>query len=127
MTTPTATTTTKITCAYCGNNPVNHTTAWIDSIILLTLNRSLYWFLKTWIGSLLVFVTEALFTIIRWVLISTRAAHFTADHSLITSGRGEVMAEEARRRGWKFEAFVAFGRIHDAYRLTLPNGKQLFK
>lgn len=53
-------------------------------------------------------------------------AHFTSEHSLITSGRGEVMAEEARRRGLKFETFVAFGRLHDAYRLTLPTGKQIF-
>lgn len=125
MSTPPATTT-KVPCAYCGNNPVIHTAAWIDSLILLTLNRRLYWLLGTWVGTLLIFVTETLFSMVRFVLISTGAAHFTADHSLITSGRGEVMAEEARRRGWKFEAFVAFGRLHDAYRLTLPSGKRIF-
>jgi len=125
-TTPSVSVRAKATCAYCGNNPVSHTTAWIDSLILLTLNRRLYWLLGTWVGALLIFVTESLFTLVRWFIITTGAAHFTADHSLITSGRGEVMAEEARRRGWQFEAFVAFGRLHDAYRLTLSGGKQIF-
>lgn len=118
--------TVKTTCAYCGNNPVNHVTAWVDSLILLTLNLCLYWFLGTWFGLVLIFVTEALFGVVRWVLITIGVAHFTSDHSIITSGRGEVMAEEARKRGWQFEAFVAFGRLHDAYRLTLPTGQRLF-
>ncbi len=117
---------TKSHCYYCGNNQTNHTAAWIDSLVLIGLNRWLYAVLQTWFGWLLVFLTDHLFAAMLWVFERTGIARFTTDHTVITSGRGQVMAAEADRRGWVMEVLVVFGLVHDAYRLTLPPRRRIF-
>lgn len=113
-------------CYYCGNNPTSHTTAWIDSILLLTLNPPVFPFLRTWFGRLVVFITDTLYAGALKGLVFSGVASFSADHTIITSDRGMVMAEEADRRQWLMETLIVFGRVHDSYRLTLPSGRRLF-
>ena len=119
-------TTEKTRCYYCGNNPTNHTSAWIDSWVLIGLNRWLYTILNTWFGWVLVFLTDQLFALMIWFFERVGIARFNPDHTIITSGRGQVMAEEAMRRGWPFETLVVCGLVHDAYRLTLPTDRRIF-
>ena len=117
---------TKPRCYYCGNNPTTHSLAKIDSILLLTLNPRMFPFLRTWFGYVIVRITDVLYAGMVQLFLLARIAKFSADHSIITSDRGMVMAEEAERRGWLMETLVAFNRVHDAYRLTLPNGRRIF-
>ncbi len=114
------------TCPYCGNNPTSHTTAWIDSCILLTFNPLLYPFLRTKIGYSLIVVTETILNSLLWVVVKLGMARFESDTSIITSMRGEVMAAEALRRGWKFESLIVFGILQDSYRLTIPGHRPFF-
>lgn len=113
-------------CYYCGNNPTSHTTAKIDSVILLTLNPVLFPFLRTWVGRLIVWITDRLYEAMIWLFVTLGWARFNSDIAIITSDRGLVMKEEAIRLGWTMEALVVFGHVHDAYRLTLPSGRRLF-
>ncbi len=98
----------------------------VDSFVLLFLNPRIFPFLRTWPGRFIVYLTDLLYAGMVQLFLFTGIAKFTTDHSIITSDRGAVMAEEAERRQWVMETLVVFGRVHDAYRLQLPSGQRIF-
>lgn len=122
----TSVTSTKPRCYYCGNNPTTHILSKIDSILLLTMNPQVFPLLRTWPGYVIVRITDVVYAGMVQLFLLTGVAKFSPDHSIITSDRGMVMAEEADRRGWLMETLVAFKQVHDAYRLTLPSGRRIF-
>ncbi len=113
-------------CYYCGNNPTNHLTSRIDSVVLLLLNPFLFRLLRTWFGRIVVAIADVLYSGMVRLFLLLGWATFTSDRTGITSDRGLVILDEATRRGWMMETLVVFSRIHDAYRLTLPSGRKLF-
>lgn len=117
---------TKPRCYYCGNNPTSHTMAKVDSFVLLFLNPHIFPLLRTWFGRVVVAITEVLYAGMVQLFLVTGIAKFTTDHTVITSDRGAVMAEESDRRGWVMETLIVFGHVHDAYRLQLPSGQRIF-
>ncbi len=113
------------TCLRCGNNPINHTMCWIDSVFFFLFNAPILWVLSTWLGRLVVLVIDGLFKIFLWVGTKFKFCYFGPLPVQLHSDRAEVLATEALSRGYTVEALRIFGRIQDTYRFTLPYGQQI--
>lgn len=114
-----------IICLYCGNNPINHTTALIDSYIFSILSPVALWFIATWPGRVLVKLMDSFFKVFILVLDKFNLAQFASNFHDFDSDRGIVLGEEALKRGYKFEILKLFGIFHDTYKVTFPDGKNL--
>ena len=98
----------------------------IDSFVLLGLNPGIFRLLRTKVGYLLIRLTDFIYSVMIWAFLRLGIAEFKTGEAGVTSDRGLVMLEEAKRRGWTMETLMVFGLVHDAYRLTLPSGQRLF-
>jgi D-alanine-D-alanine ligase-like ATP-grasp enzyme len=127
MSTPdTASVSAKPTCLRCGNNPTNHTIAWIDSLILLLLVIPITHMLRDMRGGgrLIRFVTYVLWPL---QLLATALGiyKFVPMSGPQPSERDQVLLDEALARGYIMEVLQVFGMRHDTYRMTLPDGRLL--
>ena len=115
----------KITCLYCGNNPTSHSMSKMDSYLFLTLDPIGHWFLKTWLGRLILWGIDKLF--LGLLAVGTRFGfmYFAPVPGDLDSDRGKVLMDEAQARGYKTEVLYMFGKIHDSYRVTFKNGETL--
>lgn len=116
---------TKVPCLYCGNNPTSHAMSRMDSWMFLTLDPIGQWFLKTWLGACILWGIDKLFVV--FLAIGTRFGfmNFAPVPSNLDSDRGMVLMDEASARGYKTEVLYMFGKIHDSYRVTFKNGKDI--
>ncbi len=116
---------TKVQCLYCGNNPTSHAMSRMDSWMFLTLDPIGQWFLKTWLGACILWGIDKLF--LGFLVIGTRFGfmYFAPVPSNLDSDRGKVLMDEASARGYKTEVLYMFGKIHDSYRVTFKNGKNI--
>ena len=110
-------------CLYCGNNPISHVHARIDSSVSGILDPLARRFLRTGIGRILFNVTSFMSEGILRIFCIAGVAHFDEDYERITSDRGKVLLDEARTQGWKCEVLCVFGSVTDTYRLISPRGQ----
>ncbi|MES2966189.1 MAG: hypothetical protein V4668_00205 [Patescibacteria group bacterium] len=115
----------KAQCLYCGNNPTSHSMSKMDSWLFLTLDPLGQWFLKTWLGAVILWGIDKLF--LGFLALGTRFGfmYFAPVPSDLDSDRGKVLIDEANARGYKTEVLYMFGKIHDSYRVTFPTGQAL--
>jgi cyanophycin synthetase len=107
----------KVSCPYCGNNPVPHRFYWLTeslNILLTPLRQKLLYsnpasFFKTsrWLNGV-----EALFLNLA---IFLGAAKINYDISLCKVRRAQVLWEEAQKRGIKMGEVLLFGKAVDTY------------
>lgn len=112
-------------CPHCGNNPMSHTQAWIDSSLYIFMNPITEKVLGTSIGRMLFRLTDYLIAGMLKVSLFLRLAHFSKDRTLTISDRGKVLMDEAYSRGWKMETLCLFGKPTDVFRITNPEGKEI--
>lgn len=112
------------TCPYCGNNPVPHRSAWLGSSIG-TLLRPLhadrmnrFQIIASYAAT---YLLNGLFGLLRVLRIAT----LSADSSSAVSSRGQVLWEEADRRGIPFSGIRIFGKQTDAYSAVV-GGRRLY-
>jgi D-alanine-D-alanine ligase-like ATP-grasp enzyme len=116
---------TSLRCAYCGNNPVPHTQAWLDSTLAIVTNPMSDSFLKTRLGRFFLSITDGIISGALKVFLAIKFVRFSEDRTLNVSMRAEVLIEEADRRGWKMETLLVFGIVSDMFRLTPPGKKPI--
>jgi cyanophycin synthetase len=97
----------------------------MDSVLFLTLDPIGQWFLRTWMGAVIIWLIDRVFKFFVWLGTKIGFMHFAPVPEDIDSDRGKVLMDEAKARGYKTEALYVFGRLHDAYRVTFPNGKSI--
>lgn len=113
------------TCLACGNNPTSHALSKIDSSLLLFINPLNQWFMRTLLGRLCIAIVDSFF--IPALYLGTRFGflYFIPVPEDMDNDRGMVLYEEAKKRGYKMEALMVFGKMHDTYRLTFLNGRSI--
>ena len=111
-------------CPHCGNNPIPHTQAWIDSSLCIVMAPITNTILETRFGKLVFRLTDHLIHGFLRLCLFLRIARFSKDHTLKISDRARVLMDEAHARGWGMETLLIFGRITDIFRITLPSGQQ---
>lgn len=115
----------KASCYACGNNPIPHFSAKASSH-LAALGAPLGVFIKGPWGRALENLTDALITGIITLARVTHLIGFNTDMHDKVGGRGEVIWEEATRRGIKVRQ-ILLGKIHtDGYEATFPSGKRIY-
>ncbi len=119
------TTVVKPNCLYCGNNPISHSMSKMDSVLFLTLDPLGQWFLKSLAGRLILWGVDKLFLLFLWIGTKFGFMYFVPVPENIDSDRGLVLMEEAKSRGYKTEALMVFGHLHDTYRVTFQNGQSI--
>jgi len=97
----------------------------IDSVLFLTLDPIGQWFLRTWPGRVILWGVDRVFDICLWFGTKIGFMYFAPVPNDIDSDRGKVLMEEAKARGYKTEVLIVFGKMHDTYRVTFPNGKSI--
>ena len=115
----------KPACLYCGNNPISHSMSKMDSVLFLTLDPIGQWFLRTWLGKVILWGVDQLFLLFLWLGTKFGFMYFISVPDTIDSDRGKVLMDEAKARGYTTEALMVFGHLHDTYRVTLKNAKSI--
>lgn len=112
-----------MSCIYCGNNPVNHTSMWWGNKLTLLLS------LRTSGSTLQRVASRIAHILLRGILglfSVLGIARFTSDASQAASHRGAVLWEEAIARGINMQAYVVGGKVSDTYRACVGNRTILF-
>lgn len=112
-------------CLYCGNNPTSHFVSRFDSTLNYFLNPLFTGINKIPGGRPLVRFAEKCIDALWNLAVWCKMIVFHEGKELPPTSRGQVIAEEAVRRGWKIETAVVFGKPTDVYRLTLPQERVL--
>jgi D-alanine-D-alanine ligase-like ATP-grasp enzyme len=115
----------KPACLKCGNNPTSHFAARLDAFLYLGLNPMVGWFLRTPLARPLVWVLDEGFLLFLYLLRVSHVAKFVPVTTVLTSDRGQVLADEAKARGYIFEVLQIGPRFQDTYRVTFKDGRRL--
>ncbi len=107
------------TCLACGNNPTSHLNAKIDTLLFMILNPVMQWILRTPLGWPIVYFIRFLFHCLLFVGERFGFMCFVPVIESTNSMRGDVLAAEAKRRGYTFEILMTGKRKHDTYRVTI--------
>jgi D-alanine-D-alanine ligase-like ATP-grasp enzyme len=108
----------KSSCPYCGDAPINHTFAFVESLISITLDNFAKKFIKHvpgFVKSFVDLVPEYLFR----TLVFLRLAEFSRDVNKARSFRSKIIWEEAIKRGIEMEQVISRGKPIDQYRAKL--------
>jgi D-alanine-D-alanine ligase-like ATP-grasp enzyme len=112
-------------CLYCGNNQTSHLTAWIDSTCGIMFGPFFYKLFTLPGGRPLLNFAEGILDHSWDALQWSGMVAYKEGREHVKSSRGEVLYDEAVRRGWKMETALVMGKSVDTYRVTFPNGKVL--
>lgn len=116
----------KSSCPYCGDAHINHTFAFFESLIFITLDNFAKRFVKyipAFVKSFVDLVPEYLFR----TLVFLRLAVFSRDINKARSFRSKIIWEEAERRGIQMEQVILRDRPLDQYRAKLKiKGREKF-
>lgn len=116
-------------CQYCGNNPISHLGARIESTISLTLAPVHKHFFATYLGRTLYHTAELVLRYLRDFFIFIGVVRFNPDPASAPTRRGQVLFEEALARGWKMDTVTVFGYLTDHYRVKFfdyAQGKPMY-
>lgn len=111
-------------CPYCGNNPVNHHSTWLSNTL-----GTLYVSRAERVSPLQRIMAHLTNALVQGLFISLRAigaARLTTDETKAVSQRGQVLWEEAKRRGIPFYGISLFGKQTDAYCVEICGKKRYF-
>lgn len=97
----------------------------MDSALFLTLDPLGQWFLKTSPGRVVLWGVDQAFSFFLWLGTKFGFMYFVPVPDIIDSDRGRVLMDEALARGYKTEALMVFGHLHDTYRVTFPDKKSI--
>lgn len=112
-------------CLACGNNPIPHFPAKINSH-LAALGSPLIIFIKGPWGRLFERAADKLIWLFIMIARGLRIFRFNDDIQKNVGGRAQVIWEEAKRRGIVMRQIVV-GKIHtDGYEATFPNGHRIY-
>jgi D-alanine-D-alanine ligase-like ATP-grasp enzyme len=111
-------------CFYCGNNPINHRITKISETVAL-INRPLQWIGSSWLGRVVSQLLEGLMATLIKIGIRLKVVTASKTIKLASTGRSQVIWEEAERRGIAMQQLVIGERKLDVYMATLPTGKTI--
>jgi D-alanine-D-alanine ligase-like ATP-grasp enzyme len=113
------------TCLKCGNNPTPHLVARIDTVIMMILNPMVHAFLRTFFARPLVVVMDIGYMLLLKVGQALGVMRFVDMEASLGMDRGEVLATEARARGYTVQVLKIGRRTQDTYRIVGTTGKSI--
>lgn len=114
-------------CSYCGNAPINHTLAFLESLVAITLDNYAKNFLK-YVPSFIKNFADLVPGVLFRTLVFLKLARFSKDIDKANTFRSRIIWEEARKRGIEMEQVIFLGRPLDQYRakLKIKNKSKFF-
>lgn len=112
-------------CLYCGNNPTPHAFSWFNESFILVMNPLNRVLFGSRIGKWFARLSDKIFQLVLWFFHLVGALKYNQDIKKVKSSRGEVLWEEANRRGIPMESVSLFGKDIDCYRAVVV-GKSIF-
>ena len=112
-------------CLYCGNNPVNHTLAYVSQSLTVPMTP-LVRLISVSDNSTVQYLGEKMIAGILLVLRMYRVVGFGTDPSRALSDRSRVIWEEAARRGIPMEQVLIWGRATEQYRAWVGGSWRYF-
>ena len=108
----------KNTCSYCGESPINHYFAFLESAIFFNLDNHVKKFIKyvpSFVKDFVDLVPEFLFK----TLVFVKIAKFSNDIDKANTFRSRIIWEEAKKRDILMEQVIFLGKPLDQYRALL--------
>src|SRR3990167_458214 len=115
----------KIRCTYCGNNPVPHLFTKFDSFMAINIVNFGILFFSSAIGRWSASFVNKLLVFVSKPFLFIGLLKFNNDPKNILNRRGQVLWEEANKRGIKMQNFRFLNKNMDLYRARVL-GKTLY-
>ena len=113
-------------CLYCGNNQTSHPMTWFESTLAVVMSRTSERTLASPFWQSCFVFAEKLLLIFMRVLVFLRVVSFSDDIAKAPIRRGQVLWEEARRRGIEMQNMRFLGRPTDIFRYKKNNHWEYF-
>lgn len=116
--------TTKNTCSACGTSPINHELLYTFNVLEETIGKLGEFLMSSSKSNQL---GNAVEKILHSFLSSVGMVRFSKDVDKASSGRSQLVWEEANRRGIPMEQIVIFGKHIEHYRAKINNKNYYFE
>lgn len=114
----------KNSCSYCGDAPIIHSLAFIESVMVIAIDAHAKKLIKL-VPSLIKSSIDLVPSLLLEIMVFFRAAKFSADPDTACSVRSKIIWREAQKRGIIMEQVILLGKPLDHYRAII-NGRKMY-